>query len=262
MSKLNKARGLALLTLGLSAAVGTQPLAVRQAALLGNQAKQAHDFLVTAYPELPPKDSMRITIEQDVGEPWNQAYGASFEISPLSTIGEANANGEIELDPQTGHRVPPPLNTPILVGSIGFTNSRITNFSASGEVTNEKKNNSIEQAIESHPEWSGVADYDALKKAGARFGPEDREAFLATINIPRYERFLGKLTIRSVSFAGPQQEHIGSFGAMSWSITVEARPPGEKPETYVFMFEPFDGKLFGLSRMDAPPAKSAGINLK
>ncbi|HTZ75677.1 MAG TPA: hypothetical protein VMB47_17280 [Candidatus Aquilonibacter sp.] len=225
-------------------------LASSQAFPRKNPARLAHEFLLTAYPDLPPKDFLKLSLEENIGSPWTQFFRVSLDVVPLSTEEEINAKDSFTLDGRGG-RIPPPTNTPVLTGFVDFDGGeRIQGFGVSGPLSNSDKNDAIQHLIQSHPEWTNEMDYEALEKAGARFGPSDEQAFVQSIHIEKYRPFLGQLKVKSVTFEGPQERHQGTFGIMYWEVRAEARLHGGPVWEYSLLFEPFDGKLIGLWRID------------
>lgn len=84
-----------------------------------------------------------------------------------------------------------------------------------------------------------------LRRAGAKYGPEDRSTFLAEAPIKRLESVLGKIQVKTVRF------NLGLAGnaMLGWEMEIEARPEGVGPIQYVLRFEPFEGKLVWMDQL-------------
>jgi hypothetical protein len=93
-------------------------------------------------------------------------------------------------------------------------------------------------------------EVQALKNAGASFGPAEKEAFVNSLHLERAEQALGRLKVLSVDFVLPD-EHIGNFaaGAFQWAVHAEAQLPDGTICKYALGFEPFKGKLIYTTRM-------------
>jgi hypothetical protein len=91
-----------------------------------------------------------------------------------------------------------------------------------------------------------------LKEAGARFGPDDKAAFVSAINLRKAERFLGALEVSSVEFNHLGSEHVGSFAAtkLDWTVRADGYFSDGTKAQYVFEFGPFGGSLTFLSQGD------------
>jgi len=204
-----------------------------------------HDLLLAAYPDLLGKERfMHISINDRVDSSWSTFQMIQFEVTPLSpdTI---SAYNPATLDPHTGKRVPPPENPSILSGEVWFDKrGYVSKMWAGGpDITHDRQNSDIEDLIESHPEWSNARDYAELKKAGALYGPKDKDEFLRSVHLERFEKTLGHLKIKSAEFNGLIEVHEGAFAGMFWGIEVQAQLPDGSTSTYGFIFEPFAGRL-------------------
>ncbi len=203
---------------------------------------QAHNFLHAAYPELFDKGFfLEMSVLQPIDESWQRISGVRFQVDRYDPRSETMLNPPF--DPKTGKRLPPPKNV-VCRGSIRFTSGgRLDQFSLDGALVRLKDNKSIEALVESHPEWSESQAFAALKNAGARYGPENRDEFIKAIRLAKYEPFLGHFTVKSVEFGGLSEPHEGNFASLRWRVKLDVELPGNKQTAYTLIFEPFDGKL-------------------
>jgi hypothetical protein len=212
-----------------------------------------HDLLQVAYPQLFGKNRfMTVTISQPLDGSWSQLYEIRFEITPLPPDVAHNPPPH---DPHTGKPVSPPSNAAVMDGLVWFDDKgHIDKMWADGlHTTHSRENADLEGLIESHPKWTDVKAYDELKKAGALYGPADKNQFVQSVHLERFEKFFGQLRIISVEFNGLTDEHVGAFAVMSWSVDAEAHLPDGTVCTYAFSFEPFGGQLTQIERVDRPP---------
>jgi hypothetical protein len=218
-----------------------------------NPVTVVHDFLRVAYPELFGKDRfMKISIGQAIDSSWRQLYKIRFEITPFRP---EVANNPPMIDQHTGKPVPPPSNVALMNGLVWFDDEgHIFKMWADGsDILHSAQNRDIEQLIEWHPEWSDARTYEELKKAGALYGPAEKEPFLRSVHLDPFEKFLGHLKIKSVEFNGPLDEHVGSYAGMFWGIDADAQLSDGTRHTYGLIFEPFGGRLEQIERVDPPP---------
>lgn len=180
---------------------------------------------------------------------WGEFSGLKFKITRFSPGTSFNAT----FDAKTGKALPQPGNTIFLEGTTWAGRAgQITQFFTSGQLAHSQQNDTIHQLIESHPEWSEVQQIVALKQAGARYGPADKSQFLDTLHLEKAETIFGRLRITLVEFNLPSPNHEGSFaaGALNWAVHAEAELTDGTHAKYAFGFEPFEGKLISIHRMN------------
>ncbi len=213
---------------------------------------RAHAFLRTFYPELLGKDLLlNLHATQSIDHTWRQSGGIRFDVKLYDPLSERMLNPPV--DGKTGKQLSPPDNTVLLEGLFTFNQEgRLEHMFAAGDVVHSKQNDAIRKLVESHPEWSEDEAVGALKKAGARYGPADRDQFLQAIHLERFARSLGRLKIELVEFNELSPDHTGSFAAaaFNWTVKAEGRAPNRTHCRYSLGFEPFGGKLISVSRME------------
>jgi hypothetical protein len=198
-----------------------------------------HDFLQVFYPELFDKDHrVTLCVTTPGDDSWRELAGVYFTITPR----EVNPL----VTPEGSHHI-------LLKGRIWLPlrqYGRVQELNASSEAVHEQKLSAIRQTVELHPEWSDAQAVNALKQAGARFGPADKEAFVNSLPFNKTERFLGQLKISSVEFNHLGGNHTGHFAAntLDWTVRAETQLPDGTSASYFFTFEPFEGKLTYLMR--------------
>jgi hypothetical protein len=221
-------------------------LAQTSAVRTESQIRTVRDFLEVAYPELFGKGRfLKISMTQPIDNAWDRLDRMEFEIK----LFDPQLTFNIGLDQHTGKPIPPPQNATVLQGIIQFDD---TGHVVMEDTNTPKQLSEIEALIESHPEWSDAKDYEELKKAGALYGPADKEQFIRSIHVDRFDRFLGHLEIKSVEFDGVSKEHVGSFAPLNWHVRADAELSDGSHRTYTLGFEPFRAQLTGLSRSDRP----------
>src|SRR6266849_9110090 len=182
-----------------------------------------HDFLQSFYPALFGKNHfLQISFEGFLDHPWRKVYGIRFEVKLDDPHTEKYLNPPV--DPQTGKRLPVPEDTTFLTGSFWFDDrGGIREMWSEGPVVESKRNEAIHQLVEAHPEWSEAQAIQALKDAGARYGPGEREQLLQSLHLEKAEKLLGRLKTKSLQFnAFINEQHEGSFANLTWSVKVDA----------------------------------------
>jgi hypothetical protein len=211
-----------------------------------------HDFLQVFYPELISKGhALKLAVHHPADTTWSEISGVFFTVTPERPpdygLVISGPNGQI---PETR----PDPDSILLDGSIWLPplehGSRVQQVLTTPESAHEQKLTAFRNLVESHPEWSDEHAISALKQAGARFGPDDKDAFLRTLPLDKMERFLGHLKVTSVEFSHLQSgvEHYRTLGRLDWSVHVEAQFSDGTSSDYQLVFEPFQGKLTMLSR--------------
>jgi hypothetical protein len=114
-----------------------------------------------------------------------------------------------------------------------------------------KKLEALRNLVESRPEWSDDQAVSALKKDGARFGPDKKKAFMGSLPFDKTERFFGRLEITSVEFQHLQEGRDGNSAvtALCWKARADALFSEGTSARYTFDFEPYEGKLTFLMRI-------------
>ena len=108
-------------------------------------------------------------------------------------------NKLISSDPQTTDHVI--LGASFWLPPIEY--GRVHEFHAYSDAVHQQQRDLLHHLVASHAEWSNTQIANALKQAGARFGPDDKEAFVKSLPLNKVERFLGKIKITSVEFDYP-----------------------------------------------------------
>jgi len=115
----------------------------------------------------------------------------------------------------------------------------------------------LTKEINEHPEWSDARVVEALKAAGAKYGPDDRAAFLRALPLKELEPFTGRLEVVSARF--DVRLHTGEGDKpeayLTWAVDAKWHSADGRYDADRFMiFEPFDGALMDYSiRMTRPP---------
>lgn len=239
----------ALFLASLSAeAINAPPPIVRKTGFL-----IARDILKAFYPEsFGSKRYLNVYTGQPVDdEAWGDFSGFEFKVSRFSPGVSWNPTW----DEKTQDYKKVPENTGFLEGRIWMGNrDQVNSFVAAGELAHSDQLQNLQSLVQTHPEWSDKQAVDALKAAGAKYGPAEKDQLMNSLNLIEKTKFLATTKIVSAAFQNLPADHVGSYavGAFEWVIQAEAVGPHNSRLTYTFWFEPFEGKLIQIHRQGAP----------
>ena len=116
----------------------------------------------------------------------------------------------------------------------------------------------LAKEVDAHPEWTDTQVVAALKAAGAKFGPNDRAAFLRALPLKALEPFIGRLRVVSARF-GVRYEPSGDESAtadLGWLVMTKWHSQDGRYEAeYRMNFEPFEGVLTQLGVIGPEPVR-------
>lgn len=94
--------------------------------------------------------------------------------------------------------------------------------------------------LKAHPEWTQADIVAALASAGAKYGPDKKKEFTATLPLDALQAVFGPMRLKDVSSMQPALMGWPAY----WKVrTVLARDPKTR---IVMYFEPFEGQLQSL----------------
>jgi len=215
-----------------------------------NSIYEAQRFLQLTYPEASGKG---LNVIFSVGG----TYDAQWVFLPRLEIAllETNYTPSIQMFMgKEGQRAP--LWQSELIAYFDFDKvSRIEGVVIAGDTfSNDTRNNDVARIIRASRNSTLDQVAKILKQAGAKFGPEDKEAFLASVPLRGLQPFLGSLTLKSAEFQRHAEQVDGTVIELRWFVKVEAKTLDAQTYDYTLVFEPFAGKLVSLHRI-VPPRK-------
>jgi hypothetical protein len=116
------------------------------------------------------------------------------------------------------------------------------------DLANDKKNARVAQIIRTHRVSSSGQIERIFRQAGAKYGPEDKEAFLKSMPLQDLQKFLGVLSVKSVEFYNHTEQIDGTVIELRWRVELDAKGFDERPHHYTLICEPFSGKVISLRR--------------
>ncbi len=113
----------------------------------------------------------------------------------------------------------------------------------------------LKEDLDKHPEWPDARVVEALKGAGAKFGPDDKAEFLRALPLKGLEPCTGRLEVVSAEFRvrlGPVEGEKPKAN-LTWRVLAKAYSPDGRYEMDCSMtFEPFDGALMDFNILSLP----------
>jgi hypothetical protein len=113
----------------------------------------------------------------------------------------------------------------------------------------------LAKELNKHGEWSDAQLISQLKAAGAKFGPNDREAFIRALPLKVLEPLTGRLEIVDATFWA-RYDTPSRDVSLTWTvITKWLSDDGRYQAEYFLYFEPFEGALFSLDYRGERPVR-------
>lgn len=200
---------------------------------------EAQKFLLAIYPDLAGKQYLMdaetyASLEVD----WVSVPPFEIQIGPA-------ARGHMDLIPDakgTVHRVE---RKPVLTASFQFDRENTLESASvrSAELTLYPKSDRMRSMVDAHQNWSDEQISSALKRAGAKFGPDEREALLEVIPLKALEPFIGTFHVDSAEFRLRHQQKPESLAELYWVVLGHSEMADGRQIRWQLLFEPFDGKL-------------------
>jgi hypothetical protein len=237
-----------VMALGLTAcfcAFGQEPVPVSKSYVVW-----AQDFLRTMYPALNGKGYV-FTVK--TGLPYDNPgapilpqhvfLGEGPEYAVLYVVG-----GPVDFPRPAGDFPAGPRAQQVLQTGFDFDgHDRLLSFSAEGSaIGNREAAMAFAKLVENHPEMTDAEVIAALKKAGAKYGPNDKESLIKDFPYAKLDRFLGKLRVVSVDFFPLDERRDNPESWPMWTVMAEAKQRDGTVITYKLTFEPFKGDLLDI----------------
>lgn len=204
----------------------------------------AQQFTLALFPELNGKGNiMNVRISGSFDIAWTHLPPLDLE------VWKTDPGHPVHLQD-----VPPPNHEdhekPLLGAHFSFDpDGAIQSISFAGaQTTFDGENKTLQNLVQSHPDWTAKQAVQALKSAGAKYGPDDPEDFKRAIPVKQLEKLLGKITVKSIEFHSLAEDRAGWFVRLIWEVDVEAQREDGHLVPYSMSFEPFQGKLILLEK--------------
>jgi hypothetical protein len=113
----------------------------------------------------------------------------------------------------------------------------------------------LKKEVDKHPDWPDARVVEALKSAGAKFGPDDRAEFVRTLPLKELEPLTGRLEVVSAEFRVRFTPAEGNRPGSDLRWSVEAKwhsPDGRHEADCLLILEPFEGALMDFHLRSLP----------
>jgi hypothetical protein len=218
----------------------------------GRYVAQARNILRTLHPELNGKGyalSISTPIDYDHPDDASQNFqldvGDRYKDLILGYAGGWRADKPKSKDFKPGPIHPKQYLTAVFI----YTQAQLKSFGAWGSLVGnpDAEQALVEQVKVSNKRSTATEANAALKRAGANYGLEDKQAFVAALPIAKLEPFLGKLSITSVKLEGSDEDDddVRASSWPNWTVLATAQQADRKVPVRM-LFEPFKGDLISL----------------
>lgn len=129
---------------------------------------------------------------------------------------------------------------------------QLESFGAQGDSTSDPAaRKAYERAIANEKYLTSRAARAALKRAGAKYGPDDKAEFVKHLPLDRLAKFLGKMELVSVEPPFEEDDSSGLYADFHWVVKVKATRPDATTMMYRLQFEQFQGHLTALCELSS-----------
>jgi len=208
------------------------------------QLLRAQQLLRALYPELRNKNYvMSVEASGAFDMDWTSLPVLSVEIGPAE-------KGHKEYIADKSGTLRTVQESPVFGAMVALdTYGRVLDLSARArDILSGEKNEGLRKQVDSHRQWTSSQVGAALKDAGAKFGPDNREALIQAIPREALEPFIGQFQVDTVEFRLRHEQPSGSLAELYWEAVAVSQDPGGKPMHWSLLFEPFGGKLTSIIR--------------
>lgn len=130
-----------------------------------------------------------------------------------------------------------------------FETHDLRDVSISGPFVHDRMDK-LKEEVDEHPEWSDEEVVARLKAAGAKFGPDDQEAFLRALPLKKLEPITGRLEVvlAGLNIRSDPFDHRKPEALLSWVVHAKCHSADGRYEAdSILLFEPFEGALWSFS---------------
>jgi hypothetical protein len=184
--------------------------------------------------------------------PWPPKLGPPPPISPMPQHPSFNTD-RIEYDSQGYGYAKQYITTAFYFNKDG----RFDGFSAEGPATaNRDTGIKLYELIKTRPGMTREEVVDELKRAGVKYGPDDKEQFVKDLPLGALERFIGKVELISVSFSPLEEDRTNIGQWPDWHVRACAGGiDGASKLEYQILFDHFKADLISLRVVSADERK-------
>jgi hypothetical protein len=260
--------GILRLALVIAVFAFTAASAQEKAPLTPNYLGVAQNFLRTFYPQLSGKNYfMTVNTNLYYDKP-RAPFGGVLHLS----IGEGPKGETIYIGGCQAVKVAPDsgfIGDDCKPGPVGYkqflsagfhfdNDGHLMWFTAEGPATGDvTARAAFAKSAENAEGLTGPQRITALKRAGAKYGPDDKDEFIKNLPTAKLETFLGKMNVVSVGFAPYLEADRSNFSdEMQWDVKAVAKRSDGTSPTYRLQFEQYAGNLVTLCDVSTYPCNA------
>jgi hypothetical protein len=208
----------------------------------------AQEFLKKMYPEMNyHKYVMTATTSHPFDVTVQSMGNLSIqvgEMAPGTILGIAASGAIVGQDSPKDRNYGPIPAKQFINANFGFDEAgHLATFAAEGPAVGRQTDyDGVKQLVGFHPEWTDAQDISALLKAGALYGPEEKDKFLDVIRVEELKKLFGNIDIVSTKFE-TMTDNDQRFPLLHWVVIVNISFSEGNAGTYRMFFEPFKGTL-------------------
>jgi hypothetical protein len=197
------------------------------------------DFFKNAFPELAGK-GLEVTVSLDIN-----LEAAEWTASRVISVSIRRHTDTVDSSSQDETR---------FLGAfcqLAGTQPYLGTVILSGVYVHTRELRRLTETLRAHPDWSDSDLQAALVRAGAKYGPKNREAFVHDVDIRRFGTVLGTIRRSEAKFdwhMGVAPGTAADIRQPGWTVSVETDHASNQRLCYRLWFEPIDGRLVMLDR--------------
>ncbi len=134
-------------------------------------------------------------------------------------------------------------------------NNQLFQFGLTAELLQIDRIKKVKEEMNQHPQWSEDEAIAALERAGAKYVPREKEAFLRTLPLSPLRELFGEIHIASTRFNLRDEYPSGGrrSGTLTWTVYFKCGDDRHPSAIYGASFDPFEGRLISLGKQDSIP---------
>jgi hypothetical protein len=184
--------------------------------------------------------SIVITMGTAIGLRWDRPADIFVDVHP---------EGKVRASSDPNHRY--------LRGDFLFAGDAFEMASFSGEVVSQDKRDAFDRMQRANRVTTDSELAAALSQLTAKFGPDHRDAFVAQLDLKRFEDVLGPIEAQTIDFESGLQNDSSYNRPPRWIARLRTQD-GASTKCFVVLFEPFGGQVQAIVGPQTPPRDACG----
>jgi len=212
---------------------------------VADYASRAKGIIRALYPGLDPPPTMVISDGRD----WNDPGEMNVLYVELCDISLA------QLDSGEPWQCPNPMLKAHLSFIYWSKDKKLGDIFLTGPLPRGRQDE-FEHMMRSHTDWSEAQVIQALEEAGAKYGPDKKQQVIGALPLAELRPYMGELKVESARFdvTDPRdwKQSASLWGGCVWLVPITATARSGNKTHYVFVVEPFGGRVISIWTMLHP----------